>query len=140
MTYIARSSDQAYTEELCDKIRELQSQNQGATIWIAGDANLPDIEWKINFISGHSYPTHMNQCLLNTVCDIGLKRIVRFPTRRENTLDIFLTNRPSLIEKCKPVPWFVTMILSLPKLAPKLPKLNRHSGRYSYGSMYILQT
>ena len=51
---IAPSSDQAYTEELCDKIRELHIQNQRATICIAGDVNLPDIEWKTNYISGHS--------------------------------------------------------------------------------------
>ena len=70
----------------------------------AGDAKLPDIEWKTNYISGHSYLTYMNKCLLSTVYDICLEQFVKFPTRGENTLDIFLTNRPSLIEKCKPVP------------------------------------
>ena len=30
--------------------------------------------------------------------------MVKFPTRERNTLDVFITNRPSLIQKCKPVP------------------------------------
>ena len=38
------------------------------------------------------------------VYDVGFEQIVKFPTRGENTLDIFLTNRPSLIGKCKAVP------------------------------------
>ena len=29
---------------------------------------------------------------------------MKFPTRERNTLDVFITNRPSLIQKCKPVP------------------------------------
>ena len=28
---------------------------------------------------------------------------MKFPTRERNTLDVFITNRPSLIQKCKPV-------------------------------------
>ena len=30
--------------------------------------------------------------------------MVKFPTRERNTLDVFITNRPSLFQKCKPVP------------------------------------
>ena len=30
--------------------------------------------------------------------------MVDFPTRRQNILDIFVTNRPSLVTTCKPVP------------------------------------
>ena len=33
----------------------------------------------------------------------GLERVVHFPTRNNNTLDIFLTNRPSLINRCEPL-------------------------------------
>lgn len=30
--------------------------------------------------------------------------IVTFPTRKEHTLDVFLTNRPSLVNQCEPLP------------------------------------
>ena len=102
--YRPPKNDQAYTDELCNKIRDLQSQYQKATIWIAGDANLPDIDWESQSICGHNYLLKINQTLLNTVYDVGFEQIVKFPTRGENTLDIFLTNRPSLIGKCKAVP------------------------------------
>jgi len=35
--------------------------------------------------------------------DYGLTQIVHFPTRGQNTLDIFVTNRPNLVTACKPV-------------------------------------
>ena len=41
---------------------------------------------------------------LDTVCDNGSEQMVKFPTRQMNTLGVFVTNRPSLIQKCKPVP------------------------------------
>ena len=41
--YRPPNSDQAYMEELCSKVKELSTHNSGATMWIAGDINLPDI-------------------------------------------------------------------------------------------------
>ena len=63
-----------------------------------------DIDWVSQSICGHNYLLKINQSLLNTVYDVGFEHMVKFPTRGENTLDIFLTNRPSLIGKCKAVP------------------------------------
>ena len=51
-------------------------------------------------ISGHSYPVSINQLFLDTFSDIGCEQIVDFPTRVDNTLDIFGANRPSIIERC----------------------------------------
>ena len=55
-------------------------------------------------IKGHNYPISINQCFLNTIYDTGSDQIVRFLTRGANILDVFLTNRPFLIKKCKAVP------------------------------------
>ena len=35
---------------------------------------------------------------------LGLSQMATFPTRLDNTLDVFLTNRPSLVNSCEPVP------------------------------------
>ena len=102
--YRPPNSEQDYMEELCDKIRQLQTSNPRASLWISGDVNLPDIDWETHTIKGHNYPISINQCFLNTIYDTGSDQIVRFPTRGENILDVFLTNHPSLIEKCKAVP------------------------------------
>ena len=42
--------------------------------------------------------------MLDTFDTFGFQQLVNFPTRRYNTLDIFATNRPSLVEKCEPIP------------------------------------
>ena len=95
---------QDYMEDLCDKIRQPQTSNPRATLWISGDVNLPDIDWETHAFKGHNYRISINQCFLSTIYDTGSDQIVRFPTRGENILDVFLRNRPSLIEKCKAVP------------------------------------
>ena len=41
---------------------------------------------------------------LYTLLDHSLSQLANFPTRKENTLDIFATNWPSLVTKCKPIP------------------------------------
>ena len=38
------------------------------------------------------------------VCVCVYDQVIDFPTRIDNTLDIFGTNRPSLIDRCVPLP------------------------------------
>ena len=35
-----------------------------------------------------------------------MEQVVNFPTRKQNTPDLLITNRPSFINKCIPVPGF----------------------------------
>ncbi|MCG8035359.1 MAG: hypothetical protein JAZ03_24705 [Candidatus Thiodiazotropha taylori] len=102
--YRPPSSDQNYMEELCSRIKDLSAHDPKATVWISGDINLPDIDWQTSTIRGNSNPIAVNQLLLDLIYDIGSEQIVNFPTRGQNTLDIFISNRPSLIERCKPLP------------------------------------
>ena len=102
--YRPPTSTQDYAQELCSKIESLYQQYPRSTIWIAGDANLPDIDWELNAVNGNSNPISLNQLFLDIVYDNGSEQMVKFPTRKNNTLDVFITNRPSLIQKCKPVP------------------------------------
>ena len=73
-------------------------------IWIGGDANLPDISWSLNTVSGNNYKKEINVTFLQAVENSGLDQVVDFQTRDDNLLDIFLTNRPSLIQSCKSLP------------------------------------
>ena len=97
-------AQQEYAKEICSNIRSLYQSHPRSTIWIACDANLPDIDWEKNTVNGRSNPSSLNQLFLDTVYDTGSEQMVKFPTRERNTLDVFITNRPSLIQKCKPVP------------------------------------
>ena len=38
------------------------------------------------------------------VMNVGVQQMVDFPTRGSNTLDLFLSNRPSLINRCTALP------------------------------------
>ena len=41
---------------------------------------------------------------INVICTVSLTQLVNFPTRRSNTLDLFLSNRPTLINRVEPLP------------------------------------
>ena len=54
-------------------------------------------------ISEKNNPLQINRCFLDTMHDIGSEQIVRLPTRGSNILDVFITNRPNLIQECKTI-------------------------------------
>ena len=65
---------------------------------------IPDIEWSNDQVRRHQYSHYINDCFLETLARTGLEQIVDFPTRKDNILDIILTNRPSLVNKCEGAP------------------------------------
>ncbi|CAC5381183.1 unnamed protein product [Mytilus coruscus] len=89
---------------LCSIIQEICFKYNNSTIWIGVDLNLPDINWSSNTITGNQYRKDINDTFLSLENDLGLIQSVHFPTRGPNILDLFLTNRPSLINRCEPVP------------------------------------
>ena len=84
-----------YLEELCMALKQVTLTNPNAIIWFAGDLNLPNINWNLNCLQGNNYPSTLCMELLDTLLELGLSQIVTFPTRYQNTLDIFITNRPT---------------------------------------------
>ena len=42
--------------------------------------------------------------MIDCIQECGFSQVINFPTRRNNILDIFFTNRPSLIRKCHTLP------------------------------------
>jgi len=76
-----------------------------ATIWVGGDLNLPNIDWSTNSPSGNNYPLSFCNIVLDLFSELDFTQlVVTFPTRESNALDVFATNRPTLINKCIPVP------------------------------------
>ena len=73
-------------------------------LWIGGDLNLPDIDWKSETVAGHQYASTISSTFIDKTRDLGLTQVVHKPTRNNKILDIFLTNRPSLITKCTTLP------------------------------------
>ena len=102
--YRPPNTDIDYALDVCSKIKHIVNTNRSATIWISGDLNLPDIDWKTESIEGHQHSNAINTAFLSAFQELGLAQIVDFPTRLHNTLDLFLTNRPSMISNCTPLP------------------------------------
>ena len=102
--YRPPNTDIDYALDLCSKIKHIVNTNRSATIWISDDLDLPDIDWKTESIEGHQNSNAINTAFLSAFQELGLAQIVDFPTRLHNTLDLFLTNRPSMISNCTPLP------------------------------------
>jgi len=78
--------------------------NSKATIWLAGDLNLPDVDWSSCCVTSYQYPKTLNDCFLKMTADFGLDQIVNFGTRNDSILDVFLTNKRALITRCEALP------------------------------------
>jgi hypothetical protein len=102
--YRPPKEDLQYTNNLCEALQNLCQEHRSATIWLGGDFNLPDIDWTSDSITSHQYTIALNNAFINTFADTNLEQIVDEPTRNDRTLDLFLTNRPSLVNRCKVIP------------------------------------
>lgn len=81
---------------LCNLFTSIVSTHANAPTWLIGDLNLPNIDWVNNCTQGSACDT-----VLNFVQEYGFS--VKFLTRENSTLDVFITNRPFLIHSCEPI-------------------------------------
>ena len=102
--YRPTNRDIGYQEQLCSTLESLTKDNPRSPIWIGDDFNLPDTDWASESITNTAYPFAISDTFLDMTHTVGLKQTVDFPTRQDNTLDLFLTNRPSLVTRCEPLP------------------------------------
>ena len=98
--YRPPSSDASYLQELCQQLATIQANYPNSALWIGGDINLPDINWLKSSVTGHSYSVSLNYMFLDYFNDNALSQMVNTLTRGSNILDIFVTNRPTLVETC----------------------------------------
>ena len=95
-------ADATYQANLCNYIIDIVDKHPEETVCCYGDFNLPDIDWENGSVTSHRYPLEINDLALNMSTECGFSQRVNFPTRRPNTLDLFFTSHPSLVEQCMP--------------------------------------
>ena len=78
-----------YSTSTCDAISSIARKFPNSPLWITGDINLPDVQWKTNTVTKHQYTKQINEHFLDTFSMLGLSQMVTFPTRLDNTLDVF---------------------------------------------------
>ena len=93
-------SDETYMDTVNQSLSTLRHKFSNIPIWIGGDMNLPDIEQ----LTTNQYTHSISYSFLDTLANTGLHQIVNFPIRNYNTLDVVLTNRPSLVKQCVGMP------------------------------------
>ena len=84
-------------DNLIKDIKTITNNHKTNPHWLGGDMNLPDIDWSTNSITGHRYSKSINEAFLEMMGDTNIEQLVDFPTRRENTLELLLTNNPSFV-------------------------------------------
>ena len=99
--------DKEYLEHLQSYLSRIPTHN-GAHLWLGGDFNLADIDWKEESVK--PYPVHGAQChqFLSIVKDNFLDQVVTEPTRitetSSTTLDLFFTNNTTLVNQVHVIP------------------------------------
>ena len=98
--------DLDYMNALKDIIAQIDTTVNN--VWIAGDFNLGDIDWQSYSVKSSSQHTSICEQLIDMANDHGLSQMVDTPTRTTSTasniLDIFLTNSPSMVNRCEVIP------------------------------------
>jgi hypothetical protein len=62
------------------------------------------IYWTINTVEGNNNSNRINKKILEVVEFCNLHQTVTQPTRKDNILDVFLTNRPTLTTRSTTLP------------------------------------
>ena len=102
--YRPTNHDTDYANKLVEVIQKVCHKHKDAVVWVAGDFNLPDIDWTRNTITGYQYRKDVKKAFLTLQSDVGLHQIIDRPTREDNILDLFFTNRPSLVNRSTVIP------------------------------------
>ena len=108
------------------ELRATKQSHQEAMYLLGGDFNLQDIDWRGASVTDHQNQLAVNSGFLYIFEDIGLTQIVDLPihSNPDHTLDLLLTNMPSLIQRCEPLPGVADhdAVLAITKLTSPLHK------------------
>ncbi len=121
-------------EGLTGLTESLDKLPRDATKILAGDFNLPDIDWQKGVVKPSNQRTYKSSeefctTLISSAHYHGLEQIVDFPTRKDNILDLFFTSNATLIDSVKPIPGISdhdSIIQVNFKLAPQVQKSKPH--------------
>ena len=104
--YRTPSNSNQENDNLANSINNLSKKFKAYPQIIGGDFNLPDINWESYTITDTHNTRELNEKYLEVFDINNLTQIVDFPTRKQNTLDLLLTNRPKLVDSCESAPGF----------------------------------
>ena len=122
-------------EKSLDQIYEITKNNESSTIILGGDFNVGDINWDSLTVSNASNNKAHCTKTLEIMAHFHIEQMQRQPTRLDNTLDIWLTNKPSLVRQCNSIPGISDhdIVLTDSDLKDKITKKAPHKIHLYYG-------
>ena len=96
-------TDEDYIVDLEKALDEIDPQHSN-NIWLGGDFNVPNVDWSDVMSTPNSPNTQLATKLIEVTNDRSLTQVVDLPTRKDNTLDLFFTSNPSLINRTITIP------------------------------------
>ena len=99
--YRPHASDAESLAQLDESLTRLP---KNCYIWLAGDMNLPGIEWPSTSIKPNCTSPAQHNLFIDTLTDHGISQIVDQPMRGKNTLDLLAVNNLTLVNRTEILP------------------------------------
>ncbi|KAK3084814.1 hypothetical protein FSP39_019487 [Pinctada imbricata] len=80
------------------------SQIKNAALLIGGDFNHPNWDWKNKILKPNSSHLKQHYFFGDILDDLGLTQVVEHPTRKDNILDLVITNLPNQVSRTEIMP------------------------------------
>ena len=101
--YRPQPNDDVSIEKLNQSLRRL-NPNSKSIIIVSGDFNLGHIDWTTSSTIPGKPNAKQHQDILNLIANNSLTQIVDKPTRNDKTLDLIITNYPSIVDNLETIP------------------------------------
>ena len=101
--YRPQPNDDVSLEKLNQSLKRL-NPNSKSIIIVSGDFNLGHIDWTSSSIIPGKPNVKQHQEILDIIADHSLTQIVDKPTRNDLTLDLIITNYPSIVDNFETIP------------------------------------
>ncbi|XP_071177850.1 uncharacterized protein [Mytilus edulis] len=101
--YNPKTSDETSLKNF-DLIIRKATQIKNSTLLIGGDFNLPGWDWNNRSLKPNTTYPHLHYFFGNSLDDTCLTQIVDVPTRKDNILDLIITNLPNQVQRVEVIP------------------------------------
>ena len=122
-------------------------RHQNCDFIIAGDFNLPSIEWNDGqeaILPNATYGHNLNEVFIDTINNHNLEQFVNSPTRQNHILDLVFASTPSLIKDHHNAPGMSDHEIVMLSIDCKCPLINKKAPRrvyfYHKGDMWGLKS
>ena len=120
-----------YFDNFSESLQKLPQTSLDKVKILGGDFNLPDISWQSQSVKPGGKHTNISKQLLQCTADESLTQLQLEPTRDQNILDLYFTNRPGLAKHTQTLPGISDHDIVLVDTELKA-KINKNKARKIY--------